>query len=256
MIQETVTFLNSKGEQLHGVIRVPEGNGKFPAVVICHGFDSNKDNEFIFSLWDNISRAGFVCMRFDFTGHGESKGSFRDFTITQEIRDVKNAVELLKTSGVVNEKKIFLIGHSLGASVAILAASEEKIKAVVAISGIARLDDFISSKFSEHQIAEWKRKGYVQFYDFDELSTELLKDIEKHDILSAAGRLKCPLLIMHGTDDTSVPSENAKEIFYHAKDIRKLELIEGADHRFTAPAHREELISMITGFLAANLKMK
>ena len=254
MIQESITFLNSQGELLHGIVRVPEGTGKFPAVILCHGFNTNKDHELMFGLWDAISRVGFVCLRFDFTGHGESKGSFRDFTISQSIRDVKSAIDTLKASGIVDEKRIAIVAHGIGASVALLVASQESIKALVEISGIARLEDFISSRFSEHQIKEWKRRGFIQFHDFDELSVEILKDAERHDILASTGKLKCPLLIVHGTDDTSIPFENAREIFYHAKVQKTFELIEGADHFFRNQEHREQLYGLIVDFLNVNLR--
>lgn len=249
MIQESVSFFNSNGEMLHGIVRVPEGAGKFPAVILCHGFALNKDHELMFGLWDAISRAGFLCLRFDFTGHGESKGSFRELTISQEIRDIKNAVEFLKATNIVDEKRIAVVGHSLGASVAMLAAAQEKICAVAEIAGIARLDDFINSKFSDFQIREWKRKGFVQFYNFDELSADLLRDIERHDILEALKKIKCPLLIVHGTDDTEIPFENAREIFNHANSPKVLELIEGADHFFRNAGHRERLYEVVLEFL-------
>lgn len=254
MIQESVTFFNSQGEMLHGIVRVPEGTGKFPAVIICHGFDSNKDHELMFGLWDAISRAGFVCMRFDFTGHGESKGYFRDFTVSQEIRDAKSAIEFLRNSGIVDEKRIALVGHGLGACVAIMASAEEKIKALVEIAGLARLDDFIKSKFTDYQINEWKKRGYTQFHDFDELSLDVLKDIGRHDLLGILKKVKCPLLIIHGTDDTSIPFENAKEIFNHANFPKMLELIEGADHTFRNPLHRENLYNLIVEFFGRNLR--
>lgn len=253
MIQEKTTFFNSNGEPLSAIVRIPEGAGKFPAVVLCHGFALNKDNELMFGLWDAISRAGFVCLRFDFTGHGDSKGNFRELTISQEIRDVKNAVEYLKTTNIVDEKRIAIVGHSLGASVAMLAAEEGRIKAVAEISGVARLEDFISSKFNDFQVKEWKKKGYIQLHNFDELSIDMLRDIKRHDLLSGLKKMKCPLLIIHGTDDTLVPFENAREIFNHANDPKFLELVDGADHFFRNAQDREMLYEVIVGFLQRSM---
>ncbi|HLC98623.1 MAG TPA: alpha/beta hydrolase, partial [Candidatus Nanoarchaeia archaeon] len=78
MITKRVEFENNNSEILQGVLRIPDEQGVFPAVIICHTFHDNKDNELIFSLWDDLSRAGFVCLRFDFSGRGESQGDFKD----------------------------------------------------------------------------------------------------------------------------------------------------------------------------------
>lgn len=254
MIQESITFFNSNGETLHGIIRVPEGTGKFPAVILCHGFDSNKNHELMFGLWDIISRAGFVCLRFDFTGHGESGGSFKEFTISQEVRDVRSAIEFMKKSGVVDEKRIALVGFSLGASVSLLTSVKEKIKCVAEIAGIARLEDFIRSKFSDYQISEWKRRGYIQFHNFDELSVDVLNDIHRHDVLPSVKDIKCPLLIVHGTHDSIIPFENAREIFNHANDPKRLELIDDAEHFFPNEKHREQLYEVVVDFLLRFLR--
>jgi len=254
MIQEKITFSNTNGEILDGIMRIPEGAGKFPAVILCHGFNMNKDNEFIFGLWDIISRAGFVCMRFDFTGHGDSQGNFREMTVLQEVHDVLSAAEYLKSTNIIDDKRIALVGHGFGASAAILAAERHRFRAVAEIDGFARVEDFVESRFTQHQIGEWRRQGFVQFHNFDELGIDFLNDIHKHDVLSALKKIKCPLLIVHGTDDTEIPFENAREIFNHAEDPKQLELVEGADHFFRNPSHREYLYDVVVDFLLRNLK--
>ncbi|MFO8016782.1 MAG: alpha/beta fold hydrolase [Candidatus Woesearchaeota archaeon] len=254
MIQEEVSFPNSEGEMLKGVIRLPDDEGPFPVVILCHGFASNKDHELMYNLWDAISRAGFACLRFDFTGHGESAGSFKHFTISREVRDLKSAKDFLRSSHTVDLRRLALIGHSLGGSVALLSASELKAKGVVEIAGLARLEDFINSRFSDYQLRQWKEKGYIQLHNFEELSTEILRDIPRHDVLSAVKDLGRPVMAIHGTHDTLVPFENAREIFNHAGEQRRLELIDNADHFFREDEQRDQLIDLIVEFLARYIR--
>jgi len=133
-----------------------------------------------------------------------------------------------------------------------MSAAKEKIAALVEIAGIARFEDFIRSKFSDYQIKEWKRKGFIQFHNLDELSVDVLKDIGKHELLPVLKDVKCPLLIVHGTHDSLVGFENAREIFNHANDPKFLELFDGAEHFFRE--HREQLYDVVMNFLVRYLK--
>ena len=255
MITKRVEFENNNSEMLSGVLRIPDEQGVFPAVIICHTFHDNKDNELIFSLWDDLSRAGFVCLRFDFSGRGESQGDFKDLTISQEINDLKAAFNFLDRHEQVDSDRIGILGHSMGGIDAILfAAKHKKTASIAALSTRSDTKEFIDSYFDDYQQKLWKQRGYVQMHNKSEISADFLRDAEKHSITEEIKKIECPILMVHGTDETRVPFEDARELFNHAKEQKKLELIEGADHHFTAGAHRQELLDAVIGWFNRTLK--
>ena len=53
-----------------------------------------------------------------------------------------------------------------------------------------------------------------------------------------------PILILHGSADTVVPSTHAYKLYEAAPELKRLELLEGADHAFSQPEHLEEVIDL------------
>ncbi len=256
MKQERVQFENNNSEVLQGMLRVPERGGSgVPAVILCHGFRANKDREIMFSLWDMISRQGFACLRFDFSCHGESQGDFRRFTITQAVKDLKAAFNLMDRREETDSKRIGIVGYAFGGLVSVLFSAEHnKVKSLVSINSKYSTEQLISSYFSDYQQKEWKEKGYIRFHDFRELGVEFLEDSRKHDVLGSVKNLGCPFMAVHGTHDSATPFESARELFNHAKEPKRLELVDNADHHFTDAEHRQQLIDAVSQQLQATMR--
>lgn len=253
MIQKRVDFLNKEGELITGVLRIPDDEKKSPAIVICHDFRSNKDNEFIFEIANTISNAGFITLRFDFRHHGESHGEFQFFTLTKGMDDLRHAINFLEKTPQVDAKKIAVIGHSLGANISFLASEKDKrIKAIVSIGCTARLDEFLQSHFREDEIKSWKEKGFIQMHDFNLLKSDFVDDFYKFDVLEAVKKLDIPVLIIHGTNDKRSPFENARLLFYHTRKPT-LEIVEGADHYFTNRKDRDYIANVLVNWFLRNL---
>jgi len=92
------------------------------------------------------------------------------------------------------------------------------------------------------------------FHDFDELSKEILEDIEKHDVLDSVKKITCPTLFIHGTMDHTTGFESARELFNHAIEPKTLELIDEASHNFDEDTHREQLLETIITWFVKTLK--
>ncbi|MCX6707850.1 MAG: alpha/beta fold hydrolase [Candidatus Woesearchaeota archaeon] len=259
MITKRVEFENNRNEKLAGILRIPDSRGdekeKFPAIIFCHTFHDTKDHEFIISMWDSLSRQGFICLRFDLSGHGESQGDYRNMTITQDVKDLKAAFEFVRNLEQVDKKRIGMIGHSTGGIDAILLSADHKeIKSIAVISTRADIKAFIESYMDKYRQEEWRRIGRAEFYGFDEVSSDFLMDAERYEMFEEIKKVKCPIMIVHGTEDARVPFEDARELFNHANEPKRLELIEGADHRFSEPAHRQELLDTLGEWFSATLR--
>ena len=113
----------------------------YPLVIVAHGFMGAKDNPLIVNLSDKLQAEGFIVIRFDFNGHGESDGRFQDMTVLSEVEDAKAIFEYadsLPYSGAIN-----MAGHSQGGVVTSLIAGElgDEINSIVLFAPAAVLED-------------------------------------------------------------------------------------------------------------------
>lgn len=122
----------TNGLQYGGTITIPQGNGSFPAVLLITGSGAQDRDETIFShkpfavLADALTRDGFIVLRVDDRGIGNSTGNFSASTTADFVNDVNVSISYLKSRHEVNNKKIGLLGHSEGAMIAPMVASQRK----------------------------------------------------------------------------------------------------------------------------------
>ena len=111
-----------------------------PAVVLVHGFSSDRVNSS--ALARRIAQNGYGVLAIDVRGHGENRNSFLESKSDDGLReDVKNAVEFLRNSSLVDGSRIVVMGHSMGAGATLdYATHDPSIKGSVMISGGFNLD--------------------------------------------------------------------------------------------------------------------
>jgi pimeloyl-ACP methyl ester carboxylesterase len=123
---------SGNGLQYGGTITVPQGDGKFPAVLLITGSGAQDRDETIFHhkpfavIADALTRDGFVVLRVDDRGIGSSTGNFAASTTADFVKDVNASFDYLKSRPEVNDKKAGLLGHSEGAMIAPIVASQRK----------------------------------------------------------------------------------------------------------------------------------
>lgn len=144
---EDVSFTNTKlGISLKGTFTKPFGSKNAPAVILISGSGPSDRNQTIFGhkvflvIADYLTRNGFAVLRYDDRGAGESEGSFRNATVKDHAEDASFAIDYLKSRSDVDSARIGLIGHSLGAEIAPIAATINNSTAFVVLmagSGIS-----------------------------------------------------------------------------------------------------------------------
>lgn len=142
---EDVTFPNAGASiRLAGTITVPPGKGPFPAVVLVSGSGPQDRDETIFGhhpfrvLADYLTRRGFVVLRYDDRGVGQSGGSQATYTTADGVTDAQAALAYLRQRPEVQAGKTGLIGHSEGAMIGLLAATQPQPPAfLVSLAGPA-----------------------------------------------------------------------------------------------------------------------
>lgn len=213
-------------------------------VVLVHGFKGFKDWGFFPWLAQRLVQHRLAVCRFNMSrsGIGDDPESFDRLdlfegdTYSIELADLRSAVALAQRE--YPSLPTFLLGHSRGGGVAVLgAANVPNLHGVVAWSPIARVD-----RWDDAVKREWRERGFMEVVNARtrqvmRTSVNVLDDVEAHreklDILGAAERLHTPLLVVHGTRDDSVPSDEGREIASRAMDASFL-LIERAGHTFNA----------------------
>jgi len=140
---EEVTFENkTAGIVLAGTLTLPKKEGNFPAVVLISGSGAQNRNEELLGhkpflvLADYLTKNGIAVLRFDDRGTAESKGDFKTATSQDFSTDVEAAVNYLNTRKEINQKKMGLMGHSEGGTIAPMVAAKHKdIAFIVLLAG-------------------------------------------------------------------------------------------------------------------------
>jgi pimeloyl-ACP methyl ester carboxylesterase len=135
----------SRAGRLRTLITRPKGNGKFPALFLIQGVGTfSIDNPVgplspYRTIVDDFSRRGFLTLRVDKPGCGDSEGGpARDVDFETELDGYRQALKLLKARGDVDAERVFLFGHSMGGVMAPLLAAEIPVKGIIVFGTITR----------------------------------------------------------------------------------------------------------------------
>ena len=204
-------------------------------VITCHGLYSNKNSEKYVGIARKFCGKGIGVLRFDFRGCGESGGRFEETSLTGRIEDLEDALDFVQEQGYEN---IGVMGSSLGGTVAILAASkDERVKALVMWATPCHLDELFQGEAPEGL-------------------ENLRQDTRKYNVIKIVKENHCPVLIIHGNLDEQVPLSHAEVLYKNANEPKKIEIIEGADHRFTNQNHRRRAVELTLYWFEKYLKRK
>ena len=131
-VSERHVAFGSNGFKLNGTLFMPSGASRYrrlPGAVMCHGYGG--DGLAFENSARTLASEGIITLTFDFRGHGASGGTL-DGSI---VNDVIDAWDFLRSQPEVDHKSMGLIGHSMGAFSAILAAGKlKKAKVLVALA--------------------------------------------------------------------------------------------------------------------------
>src|SRR2546421_6982386 len=128
----------ANGLRFAGIIEFPQDmtpGERRPAFLALHGFGSSKDSAMMQTVTRLLTSLGYVALRFDMRGCGESEGQRGRVICLEQVEDTKSAVDFLSTTDYVDPKRIAVFGHSFGAAVAVYAAGTDPRLAACISSG-------------------------------------------------------------------------------------------------------------------------
>lgn len=222
--------------------------GRGPTVVWLGGFMSDMAGTKAQALADWALARGRAFLRFDYLGHGESSGDFREGTITRWRADSLAAIAALTGGPLV------LVGSSMGGWISCLVAAEipERLHAMVLIAPAADFTETLMKPGlppEAHEAlardGEWIRPSAYEPTGYP-ITRGLLEDGARWTILGAPVPVDVPVRILQGREDPDVPWLHALEL---ANAIRGEDvvftLIKDGDHRLSRPQDIERLIAAI-----------
>ncbi len=206
-----------------------------PVVIYAHGFSGFKDWGNFDLIASEFAGEGFVLVKFNFSHNGTTPEHPADFNnleafgnnnYSTELKDLRLVIDwvcdpLNQFSAVIDRNQICLIGHSMGGGIAILeAANDTRVNKLITWAAISECKTPWGN-WSFEKIEEWKNTG-VQYYTngrtkqqmpmYYQLHENFIQNAEKLNIQKAIRSLQIPILICHGTNDTSVPVEKAYDL--------------------------------------------
>jgi uncharacterized protein len=275
-MERTISF-TSDGLALRGILHMPEGAGKHPGLVLCHGFGGSCRGAGHPELAKALEQAGYAVLRFDFRGCGQSEGRRGDVIVDEEIADLSHAIDFLETQPHIDAARIGVIGASLGGSVAIeVAARDARVKLCVAKGSVGygerryraqykddaawraflkRLDEAKRAKttlnrFEIVYIPESDRAGLPPgaIMDFTAATARSLLDSCPERVVGKIAPR--PLLLIHPRGDRVVPYQESEALAKAAGKNAELHVIEGSAHFGSGSA---EIAALVLDFLKRHL---
>jgi uncharacterized protein len=284
--EQRVTFA-SDGLALAGVVSTPQGiadGERRPAVIVLHGFGSTMNAGNVLQPCALLSALGYVTLRFDMRGCGDSEGERGRLICLDQVSDTRHAVSFLSGHPKVDAGRIAVLGSSFGAAVAVYAAGvDPRVAAVVSASGWGHGE----RKFrGQHDTPEaWARftamleegrrhrertgrslmvsrydivpippglRGHVverSVQTFPAETAQSMFDFRAEDVIgNIAPR---PVLLLHSAHDSVTPTEQSIAMFNKAGQPAELHLFADTDHFMFAESNtrvRQVLVDWLQRF--------
>lgn len=218
---ETVTIPTRRGRRLAGWWLPGQDRG---TVVITHGWGANR--ELMLPLARPLQAAGWNVLLFDARNHGESDAdSFS--SMPRFAEDTEAALAWLRARPGMADAPVALLGHSVGAAAVLLAASRrDDIAAVVSLSAFAHPDGMMRRWLAGKRLPFVPLGWYVLRY----VEHVIGHRFEAIAPVTTLPRVRCPVLLVHGRDDTVIPPSDAERLHASRGDTpAELRLLPG-DH--------------------------
>ena len=245
-----IDFLKVDGVSIAFRRRLPNpAKAVRPGIVWLGGFKSDMKSTKAERLDDFAGREGRACLRFDYSGHGESGGRFEDGTISRWVSE-SLAMIRSQTSGPQ-----ILVGSSMGGWIALLVARamgpEEASRRIAGLVLIAPAVDFTEVLMwdkmgadTRREIVEkgvWMRQSAYAPEPYP-ITRALIEDGRRNLLLGGMIEAHAPVHILQGGKDPDVPWQHAMTLVEHlAGDCVTVTLIKDGDHRLS----REQDIALL-----------
>lgn len=223
-MRKLLSFVN-EGMKISGILSEVE-NSK-DAVIFFHGFtgDKNEANDLFVEAENCFNKQGISTFRFDFrfsktnSNKSESDGTISEMLPSAWISDGLFVTRKIKQ--ILPQKKIHLLGLSMGGLVGIHVATNEKVSSLILWSAVIDSESLLSNS------TEWIKNIMPKNYE------AFIADFVRNNPIKLYTKLSnIPVLIVAGEKDVAVPASQAEK-FHKLLKNSKLIVIPEADHVFS-----------------------
>lgn len=241
-----ITFKNNNGETLAARLDEPEGEITSYAL-FAHCFTCTKDIFGASRLARGLKEKGVALLRFDFSGLGESEGDFANTNFSSNVDDLVAAANFMRAE---LQAPSMIIGHSLGGSAVLAAASQiPEAKAVVTIGSPSDVSH-VAHNF-ESALDDIEKNGEAEVCLVGrpfKIKKQFLDDVKTVKLEKAVSSLGKALLVMHAPMDETVGIESAGQIFSWAKHPKSYVSLDDADHLISRKKDAEYAAKVIAAW--------
>jgi pimeloyl-ACP methyl ester carboxylesterase len=235
-------------------VRVRAGGA--PGLFWLGGFKSDMAGTKAVALDDWAAAQGRACIRFDYSGHGESGGDFAAGAIGRWLEESVAVFERFAGGPTV------LIGSSMGGWLGLLLVQALKARATAgSVAGLVLIapavdftEELMWKKFPrevQRQIeteGSWQRPSQYSEQPYP-ITHGLIEEGRRHLLLGGLIETGCPVRILQGVKDPDVPWQHAVELSSRlVRDDVVLTLVKDGDHRLSRPEDIERLIAAVAEF--------
>ena len=228
--------------------------GSTPGVMFCGGFMSDMTGTKATALEAHCCRIGRAFVRFDYSGHGESSGAFRDGTIGGWRDDALAVLDRVASGPQV------LVGSSMGGWIVLLLALA-RLERVAGLVGVAAAPDFTEDLIWSTLDDEGRRTlaetgEIVMPCDYGDdpypITMGLIEEGRDHLLLRGPIALRCPIHLLQGMRDDDVPWRTALRIAELVESERVVvELVKDGDHRLSRDEDLARLCAAVDAVASA-----
>ena len=220
---EAIAFQTADGLSLQGWFLPPRAPAR-GAVLVFNGNGGNRAHRAM--LARTLGADGHGVLLFDYRGYGGNPGSPSEAGLTADARAAR--AWLLRRSDV-DPRQLVYFGESLGAAVAASLAVEAPPAALILRSPFTSMTDVAAVHYPFLPV-RW-----------------LVRD--RYDTAERITRLRCPLLVVAGSDDSIVPAGQSRRLFDQARVDKAILVLPGADHNDPALLAGGEMVGAVHAFI-------
>jgi dienelactone hydrolase len=224
-------------ERVPGTLLLPAASAPGPAVLLLHGFSSNKER-MTQSVGRALQQRGVASLALDLPFHGERDGGRDEIPYrnplalvaawTTAVRESRAAIEWLAAEPEIDAERLGVIGYSLGGFLALMTAAEEPLVRAVALAAAGDLPDT------------------TPYAALVRRAVDPLRAVRK-----LHGR---PLLLVNGRRDTTTRPAQAERLFAYAEEPKRLSWYDGG--HWPPVSAIDEAAEWMAGALGAGLQRK
>ena len=246
MRSEPLHFISAGGHKIAARLDRPDGI-QHAFALFAHCFTCDKNSLGAVRIARALTAEGIAVLRFDFTGLGESEGSFGQSDFGTNVEDLVAAADFMRAELIAPS---LLIGHSLGGAAVLAAAGSIPEVKAVAVIGAPFSVAHVAHLFAAH-LDDIARDGQAEVKIGGRpftVSQQLVDGLKNQDQGARIAGLYRALLVMHSPVDQIVGVENAAEIFTAAKHPKSFVSLDDADHLLTRARDADYVAQVVAGW--------